>query len=103
MKKRKGRPLLIAAAGVALVSFNCEPKDRAVGNLRPVEIDSGPIQPVGNLQLPPSQPDTGAPGPSDAGAASTEDVKVIPPVGNLKPPPTRTAPVGNLRPPPTTK
>ncbi len=91
MKKRKGRPLLVAAAGVAFVSFaQCEPKDRGpVGNLRPVEIDSGPIQPVGNLMAVPSE-DKGFPdakAPSDAGAASTEDVKLIPHVGNLRPPP----------------
>jgi hypothetical protein len=46
--KRKGRPLLLAAAGVAFVSFaNCEPKYEPVGNLRgpdpgmPVSLDAG--------------------------------------------------------------
>jgi hypothetical protein len=101
--KRKGRPLLIAAAGVAFVSFvQCEPKDHPVGNLRPVEnIDSGAtIEPVGNLR--PVEIDTGAPvvdagssTPADAGTpakdagATVKDSgtpKIIHPVGNLRPP-----------------
>jgi len=93
MKKRKGRPLLVAAAGVAFVSFSqCEPKDHApVGNLRPVEIDAGPIPPVGNLMANPND-DKGFPdaGPPDTGAPSTTTSdgggRIIPPVGNLRPP-----------------
>ena len=85
--KRKGRPLLIAAAGVAFVSFvRCEPKDHPVGNLRPPgNIDSGQIEPVGNLR--PVDMDTGTM-PADAGVA--KDAAPMPKVG----------PVGNLRPPP---
>lgn len=91
--------------GVAFVSFaQCEPKDRPVGNLRPVEnIDSGNIEPVGNLR--PVDMDTGAPPPIDAGASDAGPAKdagapakdagaakdsgigpKIGPVGNLRPP-----------------
>jgi hypothetical protein len=98
--KRKGRPLLIAAAGVAFVSYvQCRPKEQPVGNLRPVDPiptlpdtasapptpTEPPIQPVGNLRPAPSREDAGAPSP-DAGKPMPPNIH---PVGNLRPPPVK--------------
>src|SRR5882672_5232038 len=100
-RKRKGRPLLVAAMGVAFVSFaQCEPKDHPVGNLRPVDnVDSGNIEPVGNLR--PVDMDTGAP-PMDAGAATpdagpSKDAAAAKDAG--KDSGIKIGPAGNLRPP----
>jgi hypothetical protein len=101
-KRRKGRPLLIAAAGVAFVSYvQCRPKEQPVGNLRPVDpiptlTDTAsasapptptepPIQPVGNLRPAPSREDAGSPSP-DAGKPVLPNFH---PVGNLRPPPVK--------------
>lgn len=117
-RKRKGRPLLIAATGVALVSYACTPNQHPVGNLRPPERDDASIEPVGNLRPPEPPPSIDAGAPAIDSAAIDAGPPPIPPVGNLRPPataPTATTqptttqppkpphPVGNLRPPPTTK
>lgn len=84
MKRRKGRPLLLAAAGVAFVSFACEKPDvitapSPVGNLRgpePIPFDAG------------AEPEDS--GPADAVATSVAEADIVtapsPPVGNLRPP-----------------
>ena len=84
MKRRKGRPLLLAAAGVAFVSFACDPKP---------DVITSP-SPVGNLRAPDNIPfDAGPPEPDDSGApadAGAPDVDLVtapsPPVGNLRAP-----------------
>jgi hypothetical protein len=98
-RRRKGRPLLLAAAGVAFVSFACEPKP---------DVITGP-SPVGNLRAPDPIPfeDSGAPitGPEDAGAPDVVDIITAPspPVGNLRAPdyvpPKTKADAGSKKPP----
>jgi len=93
---RKGRPLLVAAAGVAVVSFvQCH---RPVGNLKPTpESDAG-------------APVNEASAPSDTASATQQTPPILRhhPVGNLRPPPPPPTdldagplphPVGNLRAP----
>jgi hypothetical protein len=86
MKRRKGRPLLLAAAGVAFVSFACEKPDvitspSPVGNLRgpePIPLDAG------------VEEDSGVVAPADAGTTSVPEADIVtapsPPVGNLRAP-----------------
>lgn len=83
--KRNGRPLLVAAAGVAFVSFACEPKPAPAGNLRPPD-DLPSLEDSGVDSI---DDDSGT--PSDAGAMipPPTDIVVGPsshPVGNLRPP-----------------
>jgi hypothetical protein len=109
---RKGRPLLVATAGLALVSFACkkEPERVPVGNLRaPIDAAGSGGSNAGSAT--PSvahEASTGSAGSggsagsatTDAGsAASNGSATATPhhPVGNLRPP---IYPVGNLRPPP---
>jgi hypothetical protein len=96
---------LLAAAGVAFVSFACEPKP---------DVITGP-SPVGNLRAPDPIPfDSGAPpedssapitGPEDAGAPDVVDIITAPspPVGNLRAPdsvpPKTKADAGSKKPP----
>lgn len=85
--KRKGRPLLIAAAGIAFVSFasNCGP-NKPVGNLKapePPPSAEPPIEPVGNLRVPTGDEPPPQPPPS---AEPPKDDKPHLPVGNLRPP-----------------
>lgn len=109
--KRKGRPLLAAAAGVAFVSFaGCQVQEpRPVGNLRapdaplpvagtdavggsssagaPTSGGSGaepPIAPVGNLRPPEPPADEPKPKPTPPGTVAPPH-----PVGNLRPPDTK--------------
>lgn len=117
--KRKGRPLLVAAAGIAFVSYASCHEYKPVGNLRgpdnppptsedasaPAEDASGapvatPVE-AGPAPLdaasPPMIPDAGA--PKDAGAVKdaspTKDAGSPRDAGGIS-----THPVGNLRPPP---
>jgi hypothetical protein len=109
MPRRNGRPLLIAAAGVALVSFaNCH-KQRPVGNLRP-----SPTVPDASEQ--PAVAPAAAPAAAPIDAGLVEPTPEQHPVGNLRPPDYNLVdagvadaaanpdaahhPVGNLRPPP---
>ena len=63
VKRRKGRPLLLAAAGVAFVSFACGPK---------ADVVTSP-SPVGNLRMPDPIPLEDS-GPADAGAPEADIV-----------------------------
>jgi hypothetical protein len=101
MAKRKGRPLLVAAAGIAFVSFaaNCR-QHKPVGNLRAPEPTPSveeppppPIEPVGNLRVPNGDEPQPQPQPAPSGSA-TPAPSMSPPTE--KPP---LMPVGNLRPP----
>jgi hypothetical protein len=115
--QRKGRPLLVAAAGIAFVSFaGCRQAEepRPVGNLRPVE--PLPTQDAGETPPPPAPSASASPasGGSGGGPAVVQEPSHAP-VGNLRPPdpvepqpsakPTATPlqplpnphPVGNLR------
>ena len=89
--KRKGRPLLIAAAGIAFVSFaaGCRTDKPAEGPGQPPAQDP-PIEPVGNLRVPRDdepqpQPPGSAEPPTDAPPPPTDEPP-IQPVGNLRPP-----------------
>jgi hypothetical protein len=91
MAKRKGRPLLVATAGIAFVSFaaNCRPH-KPVGNLKAPEPapsvedpQQPPIEPVGNLRVPTGDEPQPQPTPS---ADPPPDKPPIEPVGNLRPP-----------------
>jgi hypothetical protein len=109
--KRKGRPLLACAVGIAFVSYvQCTTNHQPVGNLRGPDTDAQPIPPVGNLR---------GPEPVDEGdAATSADVSVLDAAATIdaSAPPKKKAdagallpigpsptmhPVGNLRPPPT--
>lgn len=75
VKRRKGRPLLVAAAGVAFVSFSCGAKPDVVTS----------PSPVGNLRMPDPIPLEDS-GPADDGGATTvpeADIVTVPsrPVG----------------------
>jgi cytoskeletal protein RodZ len=109
-RKRKGKPLLKAALGVAFVSFvNCEPKPpdpQPVGNLRPVDprhIPTGTAEPT---TTPTAQPTSTATAETTSAPTATAA-----PTATIAAPATATAvatdtprppirPVGNLRPPP---
>jgi len=97
-RKRKGRPLLVAAAGVAFVSYVACAKDRPVGNLRGPDNDLRPDAEiaVGNLMPEPQ--------PQDAGTqTATDAAPIVKEEAGLKSPPVTEPthhPVGNLRPPP---
>lgn len=115
--KRKGRPLLVAAAGIAFVSYiNCEPSPN-VGNLRGPDPRPEPTEPDA-ASMDSAAPDAEAPTavpaaatdaamdgatsdaaprdaaatrdagpPRDASAQAAKDAGLIPPVGNLRAPP----------------
>lgn len=93
--KRKGRPLLVAAAGIAFVSFaaNCR-QHRPVGNLRAPEPPPSaeqpqepPIEPVGNLRVPTGDEPQPQPQPQpEPQPQPPTDRPPIEPVGNLRPP-----------------
>jgi hypothetical protein len=105
--KRKGRPLLACAVGIAFVSYTqCTP-DKAVGNMPEPTPDAQPIPPVGNLRAPEPEDvsDATAADIAPPDAAATVDAstpKKKPDAGALVPiPPEPThQPVGNLRAPP---
>lgn len=122
--KRKGRPLLVAAVGIAFVSYaDCTPYGH-VGNLRgpdprpdATEPDGGatdtpPIDGEAPLAVAAGAADAATPDAAttdagikndagatrDASAPATRDAGPMAPVGNLRPPPPP-FPVGNLRAP----
>lgn len=83
--KRKGRPLLAAAAGIAFVSFAASCREhRPVGNLRapdPVPGVGDPTPTAGTTQTGGTDPGTAA-----AGGSAPLEPTPIPPVGNLRVP-----------------
>jgi hypothetical protein len=89
-RPRKGKPLLLATAGLATISFVACSEPRApVGNLRPPD-NPPPDYPVGNLRAP-DEVDAGTPlPPDDAGAGATDEPPgpppINPPVGNMRRP-----------------
>jgi hypothetical protein len=90
---RKGKPLLLATAGLASISFvvGCE-AHAPVGNLRMP--DPPQEQPVGNLRAPDHDMEVPSPDGEDAGTPG-------PGAGEQPPPGPDEQPVGNLRPPPS--
>jgi hypothetical protein len=81
--KRKGRPLLACAAGIAFVSY-VQCTRQPVGNM-PDTRDAEPIQPVGNLRAPEPEEDAAVEAAPAAPAPSA--LPTHHPVGNLRPPP----------------
>lgn len=82
--KRKGRPLLAAAAGIAFVSFAACRQQRPVGNLRAPDPVPGVADPAASAA---GTTQTGGTDAGNAAGGSTQaEPPLIPPVGNLRAP-----------------